>query len=112
MVRAELGDGNREEAIALLDRMQARYVLVLNAALVPRLTILSQEIPHSSIFPDKRNHARRFRLTVGGPLNILIIITDHVQLVIDANHLQNFCIIYPSAFLLPKIGFSHVCDGV
>ena len=27
MVRAELGNGNRDQAVALLERVQARYVL-------------------------------------------------------------------------------------
>ena len=29
MVRAELGNGNRDQALQLLDRVQARYVFIL-----------------------------------------------------------------------------------
>jgi len=64
MVRAELGNGNRDHAISLIRRVQERYVPSPFTTLMPTHEIPYQTIPRIYRKPHLRHHARRRCLTV------------------------------------------------
>lgn len=68
MVRAELGNGNRDEALALLERVKARYVACLFFFFFlppkPPSDLDTQTFPTSSLQSYQRNYAGRLCLPV------------------------------------------------